>query len=168
MRLLYLAAWAAVHLVSRCHGLLEEDIVSTSPGNLAGGALSIADSPILCAKDDYVGVHIAARNLAVDLEQITGKARTLVNFTSNAPVALSHASAIIIGSVNSSLIQRLVADKRVDVSDIRGKWETFKTVVVDTPIPGVARGLVIVGSDKRGTIFGVYTLAEQSGQSPYA
>ena len=32
---------------------------------------------------------------------------------------------------------------------------------------GVGQALVIVGSDMRGTAFGVYTLAEQSGQSPY-
>jgi len=38
--------------------------------------------------------------------------------------------------------------------------------VVEKPFPGVSRALVIAGSDKRGTIYGIHTLAEQSGQSP--
>lgn len=146
---------------------MEEEIVSANPGSSANTALSIVDSPILYATDDFTGVHIAARSLAADLEQITGRARPLLNLTANATIASPLVSAIIVGSVNSSLIQGLVASKTINVADIRGKWETFKTIVVDKPLAGVARGLVIVGSDKRGTIFGVYTLAEQSGQSPY-
>lgn len=164
----HLAAWVVYNLASQCHGLLEEEIVSFGPGDAASTALNIVDCPILCAKDDYIGVHIAARSLAADLEEITGKARGILNFTdSNVTTTSPLDSAIIVGSINSSLVQSLVSKKIIDISDIQGKWETFQTTVVDNPLPGVARALAIVGSDKRGTIFGVYTLAEQSGQSPY-
>ena len=54
----------------------------------------------------------------------------------------------------------------LDVSDVEERREVFKTAIVDEPIFGMDKALVIVGSDKRGTIFGVHTLAEQSGQSP--
>ena len=165
VRLFHWVAWA-VCLVPLCNGLLEEEIVSFGPRSTADSALSIVDSPIICAKDDFIGIHIAAHTLAADFQQITGRERSVVNFTSHGNLT-SVATAIIIGSLNSSLVQTLVANHIIDVSEIRGKWETFKTTVVDKPLPGVARALVIVGSDKRGTIFGVYTLAEQSGQSPY-
>ena len=39
--------------------------------------------------------------------------------------------------------------------------------MVSHPLPGVARGLVIAGSDKRGTIYGIYDLSEQIGVSPW-
>jgi hypothetical protein len=50
---------------------------------------------------------------------------------------------------------------------VRGKWEVFKTAIIEAPMAGLPKALVIVGSDKRGTIYGIHTLAEQSGQSPY-
>lgn len=39
--------------------------------------------------------------------------------------------------------------------------------VVQSPLPGVGRALVIAGSDKRGTIFGLYDVSEQIGVSPW-
>jgi len=39
--------------------------------------------------------------------------------------------------------------------------------VVPKPFPGVANALVIAGSDKRGTIFGVYDVSEQIGVFPW-
>ena len=38
--------------------------------------------------------------------------------------------------------------------------------VVPRPRPGIARALVIAGSDKRGAIYGIYDLSEQIGVSP--
>lgn len=63
-------------------------------------------------------------------------------------------------------MQWLVKKNHLNISDIQGKWEAFKTSVVRNPLPGVKDGLVIAGSDKRGAMFGVYTLAQQCGQSP--
>ena len=37
---------------------------------------------------------------------------------------------------------------------------------VANPLPGVDQALVIAGSDKRGTIYGIYDLSEQIGVSP--
>jgi hypothetical protein len=74
--------------------------------------------------------------------------------------------AIIAGSINSTLIRTLSRDGNFDASGLEGKWESFRTEVLEDPLPGVRRALVIAGSDKRGTIFGIHTLAEQCGQSP--
>ena len=37
---------------------------------------------------------------------------------------------------------------------------------MDAPFEGVDRALVILGSDKRGTIYGLYSLSEHIGVSP--
>ena len=57
--------------------------------------------------------------------------------------------------------------KKIDVSSIAGKWESFLIQVVAKPLPGVSSALVIAGSDKRGTIYGIYDLSEQIGVSPW-
>ena len=166
MRLLGLAVITALAVGRRCHALLEEDFVSFGPA--PAGSLAITNAPVLSGVDDFVGVHIAADSLATDLGQITGFKResrrvTAANATAGSAVS---PTAIIVGSANSSLIRSLVTSKVIDLSDIEGRWEAFKTVVVEKPLAGVEQALVIAGSDKRGTIFGIYTLAEQSGQSP--
>ena len=52
-------------------------------------------------------------------------------------------------------------------AQIRDRWESSVIQVVARPLPGVERALVIAGSDKRGTIFGVYDVSEQIGVSPW-
>ncbi|KAF2680045.1 glycoside hydrolase family 115 protein [Lentithecium fluviatile CBS 122367] len=150
------------------HALLEEKFVNFTPGN---GSFDIAGATILADANDSVGVHIALNSLVSDFGQITGTRSALHNVTGSSTAPgnsnLVSGSTIIIGSTNSSLIRQLSNRNIIDVSDIEGKWEMFKTAVVVNPFAGVSKALVIVGSDKRGTIFGIHTLAEQSGQSPY-
>ena len=38
---------------------------------------------------------------------------------------------------------------------------------VDRPMPGIGSAIVIAGSDKRGTIYGIYDVSEQIGVSPW-
>src|SRR5690606_31935887 len=77
--------------------------------------------------------------------------------------------AIIVGTLGESkLIDDIVKNKRIDVSKVKGQWEAFKTVVVDNPgVRGVSKALVIIGSDKRGSIYGIYDISEQIGVSPW-
>jgi hypothetical protein len=158
------ALWAHIGVFA----LLEEKIVSFAPGN---GSFDIAGATILADAEDFVGVHIALKSLVNDLEQITGTRPAFRNITSNSTVfgnstSLASGPAIIIGSTKSSLVRELSNRNVVDISDIEGKWEVFKTVVITNPFAGMGKALMILGSDKRGTIFGVHTLAEQCGQSP--
>jgi len=53
------------------------------------------------------------------------------------------------------------------VSEVEGKWETFLIQVVQKPLPGVETGLVIIGSDRRGTIYGMFDVSENMGVSPW-
>ena len=78
------------------------------------------------------------------------------------------ADAILIGTIGkSAVIDRLIREHKIDVGAVKGKWESTLIQVVERPLPGVKRGLVIAGSDKRGTIFGIYDLSQQIGVSPW-
>ena len=50
---------------------------------------------------------------------------------------------------------------------IRDRWEATLLQVVKQPFSGVERALVIVGSDRRGTAYGLMRISEQMGVSPW-
>ena len=56
---------------------------------------------------------------------------------------------------------------KLNADAISGKWESFIITTVANPLPGVDQALVIAGSDKRGTIYGIYEISEQIGVSPW-
>lgn len=164
--------WALASLACRSLALLEERFVTFDVGagvsDSQTSSISITNAPVLVAQDDFVGVHIAANSLVKDLAEITGVTRTVSNATLPDITSKKDLGVVIlVGSANSSLIRALSDGGYLDISDIDGKWETFKTTVVNLPAPSSGRALVVVGSDKRGTIFGIHTLAEQCGQSPW-
>ena len=112
---------------------------------------------------DWPGVLRAANDLSHDIGDITGKTPTVLSGGK-----ITGRNVIIIGTVGKSeIIDRLVAARKIDVSAIQGKWESYFTQVVRKPLPGIDSALVICGSDKRGSIYGIYDLSEQSGQSPW-
>jgi hypothetical protein len=113
--------------------------------------------------NDYAGVIRAARDLRADIGRVTGR-EPVLTMDRHIPGA----TAIFIGTIGKSpLIDRLAGDHKIDVSPVAGKWESFLIQVVPNPLPGVERGLVIAGGDKRGTIFAIYDLSEQIGVSPW-
>lgn len=71
-------------------------------------------------------------------------------------------TVIIVGTIgHSTLIDQLIKAKKIDVSKIEGKWESFVSQVVNNPLPGVSKALIIAGADARGSIFGVSKLCLQ-------
>ena len=67
----------------------------------------------------------------------------------------------------NTIIDDLIKNRKIDVKGVSGKWESTLIQVIDSPYKGVKKALVIAGSDKRGTIFGIYTLSAQIGVSPW-
>jgi hypothetical protein len=111
---------------------------------------------------DYPGVIRAAKDLQQDIARVSG---VTPQFNVN---EFSGGDAIIIGTIGKSkLIDQLVASKKLNVKDVVGKWETFVIQTIDNPMKGIPRALVIAGSDKRGTIFGIYDVSRQIGVSPW-
>lgn len=105
-------------------------------------------------------------SLAEDMEEITGTRPQILEWDGTRPET-SAPVAIIAATVDSPLVSKLVAESRAVVGDIQGKWETFRTALIPNPLPGIEHALLITGSDKRGTMYGVFTLAEQMGKSPW-
>jgi len=116
---------------------------------------------ILVSSDDFKVVQIAAHDLSSDVERVTGKAPVIRNAPSSAR------SVVIVGTLKSPFIDELVKRRKIDVSRIRGKWESFLIATVSDPLPGIRSSLVIAGSDRRGTAFGVYELSQRIGVSPW-
>lgn len=120
-------------------------------------------APIYVDAHDWAGVLRAANDLSHDIRDVTGRMPAVISGP-----APSGRSVIIIGTIGKSqLINQLIAAHKIEVSSIQGKWESYFTQVVRNPLPGVASALVICGSDKRGTIYGIYDLSEEAGQSPW-
>ncbi|MET0322678.1 MAG: glycosyl hydrolase 115 family protein [Duganella sp.] len=174
MRRLYIAAAGsllALALLFGClpaHALGQQRLVLFDAP--PAGAVTVAQpghaAPLYVDPADHAGVLRAARDLQGDIERVTGVAPALRDGTPGQ--APGSADAIIIGTVgHSPLIDRLVAAGMLDVSAIRGKWEGWQVQTLVRPLPGVDRALVIAGSDKRGTIYGIYEMSEQIGVSPW-
>jgi hypothetical protein len=133
-----------------------------SPGasRLYGDGVAAA---IIVDSKDYPGVLRAARDLQADVERVT-KIRPALIIDTPAPGA----DVIVVGTLGKNrVIDKLVGSGKLDVAAIREHWESFLIQVVPQPWPGVKRVLVIVGSNKRGTIFGIYDVSEQIGVSPW-
>jgi len=141
--------------------LLAVRLVAAEPLTLASRDRA---TPIVVAPGDWPGVVRAVRDLQADFERVTGRVPEL----SVAQNATPAATLLVVGTVGrSALVDDLVARGKLDVAAIRGRWEAFQFEVVDEPFPGVARALVVAGSDKRGTIYGVYEISRRIGVSPW-
>jgi len=143
---------------------LQADIVSemADPGSFALEANKQA-APIFLDSADWAGVLRAGADLQGDVERVTGIKPVL---TSNG--APTGKSVVIIGTLGKSpLIDGLVKSGKLKTDDISGKWESFIITTVANPLPDVDQALVIAGSDKRGTIYGIYEISQQIGVSPW-
>jgi len=143
---------------------MQQTIVTERP---VAGAFPLVQNqcaaPVVVSSDDYPGVHRAAADLQADVERVTGARPDLID-----KGRLLARIAVIAGTIGKSpVIDHLVASGKLDVRSIAGKWESFVIATVAAPMPGVDQALVIAGSDKRGTIYGIYEISEQIGVSPW-
>lgn len=110
-------------------------------------------------------VGTAVGLLASDIEKVTGKCPSV---SGNGSVPASCRYAVIAGTLgHSSLIDELVRDGKIDVSSISGEWERYAVRLVEAPLKGVRRALVVVGSDRRGTAYGLLSLSRVIGVNPW-
>ena len=108
-------------------------------------ALSLKGATIGYSEQEYEGVKMAIQNLRQDLKSVLG----------SLPFESSSSPTILIGTLGRN--------KEIDklkLSDLKGKREKF---IITT----IGQQLVIAGSDKRGTIYGIYELSRQLGISPW-
>ena len=122
---------------------------------------STGKAATICIDDcDYPVVGIAAQMLADDVERVTGL-RPVVSGV------LPKGAAVVAGTLGKSrLTDQLVKNLKIDVGGIRGKWESFIIQTAEYPKTHVPL-LLIIGSDRRGTAFGLTSLSEAIGVSPW-
>lgn len=119
-------------------------------------------APILFDKTDFKVVEITCNLLSDDVEMVTGT-KPIVN-----PSTPIKSNIIIVGTLNNSkLIDELVKKKLIDTTGLNGKWETFSIQTINNPYTKGEKALIIVGSDRRGTAYGVLELSKQMGVSPW-
>lgn len=105
---------------------------------------------------------IAAGLLAADIERVTGvKPEVFTDITR------AKGAVIAIGSASDNMIQQLAGNKRSLLQKLNHQWEQFGLTIIDKPLPGISKALVVAGSDARGTAYGVFTLSEKMGVSPW-
>jgi hypothetical protein len=115
---------------------------------------------------DYKVVQITADLFCGDVEKVTGIKPEL--HPANMPPQEPAKQTVYIGTLgHSPEIDAIVKAKNVDVAAIQGKWESYLITTIDTPTPGVDKGLLVIGSDRRGTAYGVLALSEAAGVSPW-
>ena len=115
----------------------------------AQGTLQLRDVSISYADGEHSCVQIAAANLQCDFEQVTGVK----------PRRGGNDAGIVIGTIGSNpQIDQWV--KQGLLKDLKGKTEKY---IIKT----IGKQLVIAGSDKRGTVYGIYELSRQIGVSPW-
>jgi hypothetical protein len=141
-----------------------QDFITTTKTAGAFPVVSAQKTSAICVdSSNFFLVQKAAEMLQKDIQRVTGKKPTITH-----DFSASGQMAIIIGSVKkSALIQQLVKAGKISVDKIRGKWEAYKLQVINHPVEGIKKALVIVGSDRQGTAYGVFTLSKQMGVSPW-
>jgi len=150
-------------LAQNCLALGEPGRVETTPSQDSFALVKEKAAAILADPNDWPGVLLAANNLKADIARVTDKTPSFTNALESGQTDL-----VIIGTVGkSAFIDELIREKKIEVSEISGKWESFQIQVVPKPFPGIENALVVCGSDKRGTIYGIYDLSEQIGVSPW-
>lgn len=124
--------------------------------------VDLTKATVVFDKDDWNVVRNAARLFASDVNLVTEKEITLQN---DLP---TEGDIVLIGTIGKSKwIDQLAADKKINISAIKNGWEQFIITTLEHPFKGVDKALVIAGSDRRGTAYGVFSVSEAIGVSPW-
>ncbi len=125
-------------------------------------ASDIESFSIIVERDAYVGVKKIAKKAATDFLEVLGKRPEIVDETKK-----TKSKVILFATVGKSkIVQELEEKKFIELEAINGKNEVFGIFLVENPWEEVEQALVVCGSDKRGTIYGIFHLSERIGVSP--
>jgi len=130
-----------------------DQFISFTAGDIT---ITNGSSPFAITIDgnDLKGALIATVNLKKDFKRVCGISPVIINSSSKT-------TRIVIGTVgHSSFVDKLIKDGKIDGNTLKDKHEKYVITTIDNK-------LVIAGSDKRGTVFGIYELSRQIGVSPW-
>ena len=116
---------------------------------------------ILYDTADPVSVKTAVQLLAKDVQQVTGSLSGIYTSPVSAEIM------VIAGTLNSKWIRELANARKIKVDSLQGQWERYGIFIIDRPFPKVKRALVVAGSDRRAVSFGLFSISEALGVSPW-
>jgi len=118
---------------------------------------------LLISESEYPGVKRVMGYFQNDLKMVSGNEPLLTFGKQQTGQAVVIAGTFQKGGIIDMLNER----GKIDFSGLKGKKEMFLIQVVDQPMEGIDQALVIAGSDKRGTIYGILEVSKQMGVSPW-
>lgn len=116
--------------------------------------------PIIVSQSEDKAILHAAANLVEDFERVTGVKPAVAEM-------MNADRAVIIVSAQSALALDMARNGKIGLSQVAGCNEKYVMETVKEPVEGIGEALVIVGSDRRGAVYGIYELSEQIGVSPW-
>lgn len=124
--------------------------------------IDLSSAQLLNDGNDETAVKTACLLFAEDIERVTGRSPVI-------STKISPANCLIIaGTVeHSRWIQQLAANKKIDVDSLKNQWERYGIFLVDNPFPHVKQAVVIAGSDRRAVAYGLFSISEKIGVSPW-
>ena len=126
-------------------------------------------APILVETGAFEGVKKIAEAVAGDVCLVTGVRPEIIDESRLGKTAAESGRLDVVlcaTAGRSPLLEELEGRGIFSAAEISGKREVYKIAILETPWPGVKRALVICGSDKRGTIYGMFALSEYIGVTP--
>lgn len=139
----------------------KNNLILSAQNTAAFPLFSAAVTPVIYTDEaDAKVVQIAAAAFANDINLVSGKSIKI-----NTSNTITDEYAIVAGTIGQSKsIDELVKNKLLDVNAVKNKWECF---TIQTITQKKNKLLVIAGSDRRGTAFGIFHLSRAMGVSPW-
>ena len=141
---------------------------------LSTKAIQSGKAAILFDAKALPGVRKIASKVAADLAAVFGAAPLVAEvgkLTKKDAEKIEY--PILVGTLGScNILTKLEKSGFLKLSDIAGKREVYQHKVIENLPAGVllpkeSTALVIAGSDKRGTVYGLFALSEKLGVSPF-
>lgn len=118
---------------------------------------------VLVDSGDDKTIALVAELFSDDINRVTGIKPVIKN-----KIGTFSKNCVIAGSIqNNRFIKELIANHKIDVTEVKNKWESCLIQVVNNPFKGIDKALVIAGSDRRGTSYGILEISKQIGVSPW-
>jgi len=116
-------------------------------------------------KKDALVVERSAMMLSSDIKDVTGKEMALC---CQSPAEAKAQYAVIAGTIGQSeWAEQLIKAGKIDTTGLTGTWEHYRVQQVKAPTKGIKEAIVVIGSDRRATAFGLLSISRAAGVSPW-
>src|SRR5690606_525551 len=146
---------------------LQAQVMLSESNKLSKNSFPLADRNLSVAiyydADEQTAVKTSVHLFAEDIKRVTGNTVSVRTVNDKRTKNM-----VLVGTLGQNkLIEQLVKNKKITVDGLEGGWEQYTIQVVENPFPQVEKALVVVGSDRRGASYGLFSISEVIGVSPW-